>query len=76
MQYSLDLLIVPTRIQICEMCHWSSECKDCCSACKNPCNSHQVCALKENHEDNADRYEAWLMLISEFHNGDSKFYLK
>lgn len=55
----LEIIFPVTKTDICTMCHWSSECDDCCLKCKDKCNSGQVCALNDDLENLHARWEAW-----------------
>lgn len=63
MQPELDLQFTPTAKQICMLCHFSSECGQCCKTCKEKCNAHQICGLKEPEENHIDRFSAWVSII-------------
>jgi hypothetical protein len=60
----LELNLIPTKEQICLMCHLSSECLECCKKCKKNC-SGQVCGLKCNPENEIGRWQAWRHIIRE-----------
>ena len=51
----------PTNKEICMMCHFSSECENCCKNCKNQCNSHQICQIGVDGQ--ADRLAAWKLIV-------------
>jgi hypothetical protein len=53
---------IPTKDQICLMCHLSAECPDCCAKCKKEC-SGQVCGLKDDPKDAVGRWVAWKTLV-------------
>lgn len=67
-QLTIDFPIIPIQQQICMMCHFSSECDNCCNKCINPCNAGQACGLKDNPEDLADRLDAWIHIVSDNEN--------
>jgi len=48
-----------TVAEICIMCHWSSECKNCCLNCKDQCNGCQNCGINDDQEALWSRWEAW-----------------
>jgi hypothetical protein len=58
----LNLKFPPTKEDICKMCHWSTDCNECCKACDHQCNSVQYCGL-EDKDDQSDRWEAILHLM-------------
>lgn len=71
----LDLKIIPASWQICAMCHASGECPECPERCrceKREClnNGCQTCVQKLirrgeiSFEDEAERLEAWLHLVT------------
>lgn len=62
-QLTLDLRIIPTQSQICMMCHFSTECENCCNKCSSRCNASQQCGHKEVFGDQAERLSAWLRII-------------
>ena len=62
-QLDLKLKIIPSKTQICMMCHFSSECENCCNECKTKCNQRQMCGFKNEFGDQADRLESWLHII-------------
>lgn len=62
-QLSIPFVQVPTRADICLMCHYSSECGDCCNKCVNTCNGKQRCGLKENPENHIDRMKSWIQIV-------------
>jgi len=62
-QLEINFKILPTPTQICMMCHFSSECENCCKNCKEKCNAGQICGLSEDRENHVDRLETWLGII-------------
>ena len=45
------------------MCHFSSECGNCCKICQSKCNGNQICGVNNDDEQAKDRLEAWLEII-------------
>lgn len=57
----MELKLEPTEKEICMMCHFSSECGQCCNVCKKQCNSRQICM--QGCDGQFDRLKSWLDLI-------------
>lgn len=57
----IDYQREPTNKEVCMMCHFSSECGNCCKTCKERCNSQQVCQIGVDGQ--ADRLAAWMEIV-------------
>lgn len=50
-----------SKENICLMCHYSSECGDCCNKCKLECNAKQICGLNDKEQE--ARLNTWNYVI-------------
>jgi len=64
--YSADYNREPTNKEICMMCHFSSNCGNCCKTCKEQCNGKQYCQIGIGGQ--ADRLESWMKEVIENDN--------
>lgn len=61
-QLKIDFNIIPTKEQVCIMCHLSSECHKCCNKCEG-CNARQICMINKSYEDQTERLSSWIHII-------------
>lgn len=65
---TIDFNRDPTNKEICMMCHFSSECDNCCKICKEKCNTGQVCQI--GIKGQANRLNAWMDIVLHNENFD------
>jgi hypothetical protein len=65
MVWQLEIPLPVTKEEQCMMCHFSSECEDCCRACKKSCNTGQICGINDDPVESIPRLQAWRSIVRE-----------
>ena len=53
----------PSPAEVCMMCHFSSECGNCCAVCDDRCNGSQIC--QRGVPGQVERLDSWLYIVRE-----------
>jgi hypothetical protein len=63
MSYQPEIPFPVTKEEQCMMCHFSTECEGCCQACKESCNTKQICSLPDDPVESIPRLQAWRHIV-------------